>query len=181
MTGVHHMLVHFPLALWALALVMILLRTLTTGELARLSERALVPVLALSLLGALAAVISGFLVWPWEAALSSPLTRNHILMALWSTSLWAVITALIWLIGSALWDGIGRWVMLVLGLIASCLFAITGTLGGHLAGVTSFFSIILDSLGWTVYETFYLPSMSLVLLFLIGGIMVVLGVTGRKT
>lgn len=72
MSGLHHMLVHFPLGFWALATLMILIGALLPGRMAELSRAALLPVLVLSLLAALVAIASGLLVWPIEASTSSP-------------------------------------------------------------------------------------------------------------
>lgn len=96
MTGMHHMLVHFPLAFWALALLMMLLGRFQQGALAQACRSGLPAVLVLAWLGAIAALVSGWLVWPAAANLHSPMVRNHLLMSLWATGLWTVITLLVW-------------------------------------------------------------------------------------
>lgn len=168
MTGIHHMLVHFPEAFWALATLMILIGALSRGRLAEIAQAALLPVLVLSLLAALAAIVSGFLVWPLEANLASPLVRNHILMALWSLGLWTLITALAWQARDAAFIDSRRWGLVFLALLGGGLFAITGTLGGHLAGAPTAFSALLGALGWSVYTTFYVPYWVLAVMVLIG-------------
>ncbi|PWV75853.1 DUF2231 domain-containing protein [Halomonas sp. A11-A] len=168
MTGMHHMLVHFPLGLWALATLMILVGALLPGRLAELSRAALLPVLVLSLLGALAAIVTGFLVWPLEASTHSPLTRNHILMAFWSLGIFTMLTVLVWRAGEAAFDGARRWVLVLLALIGGLLFATAGTLGGHLVGAPTLFSDILGLLGWEVYTTFYSPLWVVVVMVIIG-------------
>ena len=168
MTGMHHMLVHFPEALWALATLMILVGALLPGRMAELSRAALLPVLVLSLLGALAAIVTGFLIWPLEASTHSPLARNHILMAFWSLGLYTMLTVLVWRVGAAAFDGARRWVLVLLALIGGLLFATTGTLGGHLGGAPTRFSELLRLTGWEVYTTFYSPLWVIAVMVLIG-------------
>ncbi|WP_375055353.1 DUF2231 domain-containing protein [Zobellella sp. DQSA1] len=175
MTGMHHMLVHFPLALWALAALMVLVGVCTRGAWGQISRSGLPAVLILAWLGALAAIVTGLLVWPTAANLSSPLTRNHLLMALWATALWTVITLLVWRGGARAFSGGRGAVLLILALAGSGLFTLTGTLGGHLAGAPTPMSQLLERLGWSVYGTFYLPYWALLLLVLLGGICVVAG------
>ncbi|MCE8017647.1 heme ABC transporter permease [Halomonas sp. MCCC 1A17488] len=180
MTGMHHMLVHFPEAFWALATLMILVGALPSGRLAELSRAALLPVLVLGLLGALAAIASGFLVWPLEANLASPLARNHVLMALWSLGLYTMLTVLVWRAGAAAFDGGRRWVLVILALIGALLFATTGTLGGHLAGATTRFSELLRLTGWEVYTTFYSPDWVAMVMVLIGLTCAILGYRRKR-
>lgn len=181
MNGVHAMLVHFPLAFWALATLMILAGVFLTGRFAELSRAGLLPVLVLSLLGAIAGLVSGWLVWPAEANLYSPLTRNHILMAIWSLGIYSIITLLVWRFGALMFQGTQRWALVALALAGGLLFAITGTLGGHLAGSPTHFSQLLSGLGWTVYETFYAPNAVLVVLLVLGVVAAAAGFTARSS
>lgn len=155
MTGMHHMLAHFPVGFWALATLMILV-------------------------GALAAIVTGFLVWPLEASTHSPLARNHILMALWSLGGFAMLTVLVWRAGSAAFDGARRWVLVILALIGGLFFAAAGTLGGHLAGASTAFSDVLGLMGWEVYTTFYSPFWVSAVMGLIGIACAVVGLKGRR-
>ncbi|PXY00148.1 heme ABC transporter permease [Halomonas sp. LBP4] len=180
MTGMHHMLVHFPEAFWALATLLILVGAFLPGRMAELSRAALLPVLVLSLLGALASIVSGSLVWPLEANLASPMVRNHILMALWSLGLYAMLTVLVWRAGDAAFDGARRWVLVLLALIGGLLFATTGTLGGHLAGAPTRFSDLLRLTGWEVYTTFYSPLWVITVMVLIGLACGALGIMTRR-
>lgn len=181
MSGIHHMLVHFPVGFWALATLMILFGSIFNGRLAELSREALLPVLVLSLLAALVAIVTGFLVWPLEAALYSPLTRNHILTAFWSTGVYLMLTILVWRAGSAAFDGALRWVLVVLALTGMFIFAATGTIGGHLVGATTQFSDLLKLLGWDVYHTFYAPTWALVVVVLIGLVSAAVGMIGKRS
>lgn len=169
MSGMHHMLVHFPLGFWALATLMILVGALLPGRMAELNRVALLPVLVLSLLAALVAIISGFLVWPIEASTSSPLARNHILTALWSLGVFTMLTVLVWRAGSSAFEGASRCVLLILALIGISIFTTTGTIGGHLVGATTQFSELLKLSGWDVYHTFFVPTWVI-------GVMVIIGI-----
>ncbi|HSP57549.1 MAG TPA: hypothetical protein VLO12_04555 [Halomonas sp.] len=180
MTGMHHMLVHFPLGFWALATLMILVGALLPGRMAELSRAALLPVLVLSLLGALAAIVTGFLIWPLEANLASPLARNHILMALWSLGIFAMLTVLVWRAGSAAFDGARRWVLVILALIGGLFFAAAGTLGGHLVGAPTLFSDVLGLMGWEVYTTFYSPLWVIAMMVIIGIALGALGIMSQR-
>ncbi|MFY0989847.1 DUF2231 domain-containing protein [Halomonas sp. C05BenzN] len=168
MTGMHHMLVHFPLGFWALATLMVLVGALLPGRMAELSRAALLPVLVLGLLGALAAIIAGFLVWPLAANLASPLARNHILMAFWSLGIFTMLTVLVWRAGEAAFDGARRWVLVILALLGGLFFASAGTLGGHLVGAPTHFSTLLGLTGWEVYTTFYSPGWVVAIMVVIG-------------
>ena len=181
MSGIHHMLVHFPLGFWTLASLMILVGSFTNGRLAEISREAVLPVLVLSLLAAAVTLASGFLVWPLEAALSSPLTRNHILTALWSLGIFVMLTVLVWRAGSNAFDGVRRWVLVVLALTGMSIFAATGTIGGHLVGATTQFSELMKLFGWDVYNTFYVPTWAVGALVLIGLVCAVAGMLGRRS
>ncbi|CAM3423682.1 DUF2231 domain-containing protein [Halomonas lysinitropha] len=181
MTGLHHMLVHFPLGFWALATLMILVGAFLTGRMAELSRAALLPVLVLSLLGALAAIVTGFLIWPLEASTHSALTRNHILMAFWSLGIFTMITVLVWKAGDAAFEGNRRWALVILALVGGLFFAATGTLGGHLVGAPTMFSDVLGLMGWEVYTTFYSPLWAIAVMVLIGVACAIVGLKGRHT
>ncbi|WP_319784109.1 DUF2231 domain-containing protein [Oceanisphaera sp. IT1-181] len=180
MTGMHHMLVHFPLGFWALATLMILIGALLPGRLAELSRAALLPLLVLSLLAALAAIVTGFMIWPLEASTHSPLTRNHILMSFWSLGIYSMLTVLVWRAKQAVFDGARRWVLVLLALIGGLFFAAAGTLGGHLVGASTLFSEVLGLMGWEVYSTFYSPLWVTAVMVLIGILCAVLGLRRRR-
>jgi hypothetical protein len=177
MRGIHHMLIHVPLGLWLLAAGMILLRAFSAGKLARAAEGALLPVVVLGLLGGAASIVSGFFIWSWEAALYSPLTRNHILLSVWSMGIWGVVLALLVRGGSAVWEGFGSRIMAALALVALLLLTVTGTTGGKIAGIPSLLYEPLDRMGLNIYGTFYLPWFSIALLVILG---VLMALGGRR-
>ena len=93
MAAYHAVLVHFPIALLMTATLAILLRAVSDGALAKAVDRTLVPLLAVGLLAGVVAYVVGLLVWPWEAISSTPLGRNHMLLATWTLAYWALILA----------------------------------------------------------------------------------------
>jgi hypothetical protein len=180
MAAYHVVLVHFPIALWMTATLAILWRAVSDGPLAMAIDRALVPLLALGLISGVAAYLVGTQVWPWETITSTPLGRNHMLLASWTVAYWAVILAIRWLKGEAVWLGVTRWVMAALAILGAALLGITGTLGGHLVGIYTDVAGMLRALGWEVYTTFYVPTTTL---WIIGAAIIVLvglGVWGYR-
>lgn len=162
MAPYHVLMVHFPIALWMTATLAILLRAFSDGPLAKAVDRALVPLLSISLVFGIIAFAIGLMVWPWETISASAIGRNHVLTASWTVSYWAVVLFVRWRRGEAVWEGMTRWIMAGLALLGSALLGITGTLGGHLVGIYTEVSAGLRLLGWEVYTTYYVPDMALV-------------------
>lgn len=181
MSAYHVMLIHFPIALWSTAALIVALRAFSDGALARNADRVLAPVLFLGgLLGALG-LAAGLLVWPLEAVASSPLARNHLLLASWALAYWLLLALVRWLGGERVWQGLWRWTMLGLAGLGMGLQTITGTLGGYLAGNPSAVSEVLRLLGWEVFTTFYLPNWVLVVVGLATVALIGIGASGRRT
>ena len=180
MAGYHVVLVHFPIALWMTATLAILWRALSDGALAKAIDRALVPLLTFGLIAGLAAYAVGLMVWPWESISSSPLGRNHVLLATWTVAYWALLLATRWIQGEAVWNGVMRWVMAGLAILGSVLLGITGTLGGHLVGIYTEVSEVLRLFGWEVYTTFYVPMLTLTAIGVVTVLLIGLGVWGSK-
>lgn len=180
MTGLHFMLIHFPIGFWSLATLMIIVGALFSGRLAELSRAALLPVLILSLLGALASIGTGIAIWPLEGSMTSSLTRNHILMALWSFGLFTMLTVLVWQGGKSAFDGTRRWALLILALTGGLLFGTTGTLGGYLVGAPTQFSMLLAAVGWNPHYTFYSPNWVLAVMVIIGLLCAIIGYRVQK-
>lgn len=181
MAAYHVVLVHFPIALWMTATLAILVRALSDGPLAQAVDRALVPLLTLGLVAGIAAYSVGLMVWPWEAISATPLGRNHMLLASWTTAYWALMLVTRWIQGERVWQGVGRWVMAGLAVLGSALLGITGTLGGHLVGIYTDVSQLLRLMGWEVYTTFYVPDSTLAVLVLTSVLLLAIGVWVRKT
>jgi uncharacterized membrane protein len=180
MSAYHVMLVHFPIALWTTAALIILYRTFSNGALAQSADRVLAPLLLVgTLIGALA-FAAGLLIWPIEAVTSSPLARNHVLLASWALAYWTLLWLIRWLGGEQVWQGLWRWTMLGLAALGMGLQTITGTLGGYLAGNPSAVSEILRRLGWEVFTTFYLPDWLLGVLVVITLTLIAVGVVAKR-
>jgi hypothetical protein len=180
MSAYHVMLVHFPIALWSTAALIVLLRAFSEGALARNADRVLAPILFLGgFLGALG-FAAGLLVWPLEAVASSPLARNHLLLASWALAYWLLLALVRWLGGEQVWQGLWRWTMLGLAGLGMGLQTITGTLGGYLAGNPSAVSEVLRLLGWEVFTTFYLPNWVLIVLGVATVALIALGASRRR-
>lgn len=175
MAAYHVVLVHFPIALWMTAALAIVWRALSNGPVALAIDRALVPLLWLGLASGLISITVGLMVWPWDAVSTSPMGRNHILLAVWTTAYWTVMLITRSLQGEALWSGLGRWIMAALAILGAGLLGITGTLGGHLAGIYTDLSKVLRSFGWEVHRTFYVPDTTLAILVAAALLLVAIG------
>lgn len=179
MAPYHHLLVHFPIALWTTAVLVILLRTFSVGPVAQAGARGLTPLLALSVFSGLIAYATGFFVFSPEALASSPLGRNHLTAATWTLAYWTLILVTSWRLQDRVWEGTRRWIMLGLGALGGILLTVTGALGGHLTGSPSGLSQLFRLLGWEVYTTFYVPNFMLVVLILAAVVLVAIGAAGR--
>jgi hypothetical protein len=180
MAAYHAVLVHFPIALLMTATLAILVRAVSDAPLAKAVDRALVPLLALGVLAGVVAYGVGLTVWPWEAISATPLGRNHVLVATWTLAYWALMLALRWSVGEAIWEGMTRWVMAGLAILGSALLGITGTLGGHLVGIYTEVSEILRLFGWEVFTTYYVPDFTLAAILIAAIILSVIGIMGRR-
>jgi len=179
--SVYHLLfIVFPIALWNIAFLFILVRVFSDGMLARRLETAIVPLIFLGTLAGAVAYGLGLLVWPYSALTASPLGRNHLLMASWTLGYWTVLWVLAWRLGEAIWVGASRWIMLGLSALGVVLVTITGTLGGSLAGNPSGVSDLLRSAGWEVYTTFYVPDLILGFIVVASLALLGLGYWGRR-
>ena len=180
MSAYHIVLVHFPIALWTTAVLAIFVRAFSDGEFAKACDRALLPLLTLSIIMGGAAFIVGLMVWPLPTVTSTPLGRNHMLSASWSLSYWILLTVVRWRAGKALWRGMGRWIMAGLAAIGGGLLTVTGTLGGHLTGTSTAVSEVLRFLGWEIYTTYYVPDFTLAIIVVASVILLTIGFWGRS-
>jgi len=179
MAPYHHLIVHFPIALFTTAALVILMRAFSTGPVSQAAARVLTPLLALGVASALLAYALGLSVFPLETLTSSPLGRNHLLAATWTIAYWTLILVTSWRLGEAVWEGTRRWIMLGLGALGAGLLTVTGALGGHLSGSPSAVSQVFRLLGWEVYRTFYVPEFMLIALVVAAVAMAALGFAGR--
>ena len=155
----HAMMAHFPVALWITASLVVVVRAVSDGDLARALDRVLVPILVLAVVTGVITYVLGLLIWPPETLQTTPLGRNHMMAATWSVFYWAALLVLRWQAGEQAWEGAtNRLIMLGLGALGGGLLMITGTIGGHLHGAPSFLTAVLREVGWEVYATFYVPT-----------------------
>lgn len=180
MSAYHVMLVHFPIALWTTAFLLILARSVSDAPPVRMAEAALTSLLGLAAITGALAFGAGLLVWPLETASSSPLARNHILLAAWSLAYWTLLWLVRWRAGVRIWEGSSRWIMLLLAALGVGLQTLTGTIGGSLAGNPSGVSSIVRALGWEVFTTFYLPGWLLAVVVLAALALVAAGLLGGR-
>ena len=163
----HAIMVHFPIAFWTVAAGAIVFRSLSDRPLARAFDRVLVASLSIGVVTGVLAYILGQLVWPPETLQATPLGRNHMLGATWSLFFWIAVLALRWRGGERVWAGReNRTVMFILGSFGAALLAVTGTIGGHQHGAPAYLGEVLAMLGLDLYQTFYVPTGTLMVLLL---------------
>ncbi len=122
----------------------------------------------------------GLMIYPWSAITESPLGRNHIMLATWTLSYWIVMGVIGYRFRRFLFEGAQRWITFTMATIGAIVVAITGTLGGSLAGTPSLVSKGLGLIGWNVYTTFYLPTWMLILYGAGAIVLVAIGIYGRR-
>lgn len=179
MAAYHVVMIHFPIALWMVSSLAIVIRAFSSGPIGQAMDRALPVFLILGLVFGTVAYVLGLSIWPWETLSSTPMGRNHMLLASWSLAYYALLTAIRLLHGEAIWQGLSRWVMVVLAGIGIVFVGITGTLGGHLIGNYTEIGELLRVLGWEIYSTYYLPNLTLIVIAIAAAILVAVGIFGR--
>lgn len=180
MAAYHVVMIHFPIALWMVAALCIVIRAANAGPLGQAMDRALPVFLVLGALAGAVAYGLGLSIWPWETLSSTPMGRNHMLLASWSLAYFTLLAVIRITHGSAMWDGLSRWVMVLLAGIGVVLVGITGTLGGHLVGNYTEVGELLRLLGWEIYTTFYVPDLTLYIIAAVSVVLVALGLIGGR-
>ncbi|MBE0507304.1 MAG: hypothetical protein IBX50_11410 [Marinospirillum sp.] len=161
MAAYHHIMAHFPIALLLLASLLLLLRALSNNPALAKLEKSTPILLIFGLLGGIAAILTGLMLWPHEAVLASPMAKNKILFATWTMIAWIGVAAVRLRAGEGIWETNLRWPLVILALLAAGMLSTTGALGGYLMGSPSDFSTLLKLLGWNVYQTFHAPGWAL--------------------
>lgn len=149
MIGLHHMLIHFPLAFWSVAagLWLAAVRWPQTRTLLGIA-------LAAGTLSGVAALASGLLAWPAEALLASPAARTKITLAVWAWLWWTMLWLLHRRHAPRLHGAANRWPAACLVLPGIVLLLATGAAGARLAGVDS---PLPTSMGFSPDTTLRLP------------------------
>jgi uncharacterized membrane protein len=176
----HILVVHFPIALWLVAYLFIFFRTFSDSELAVRLQKSVWPLIFLGSLAGIVAYGLGLMIYPWSAITQSPLGRNHIMLATWTLSYWIVMGVIGYRFRRHLFEGAQRWITFTLATIGAAVVAITGTLGGSLAGTPSLVTKSLGLIGWNVYMTFYLPTWMLILYGAGAVLLIAIGLYGRR-
>lgn len=180
MAACHVVLVHFPIALWLGAALLIFLRVVNDGPVGHAADRALPVFLSLGFVSGAVAWGVGTRVWDWQALSGTPMGRNHMLTATWSLACFTLLMITRLMQGDALWHGMARWVMLVLSGVGVVLVGITGTLGGPLVGNYTPVGQLLRWLGWEIYTTYYVPNLTIGLLVALSVIMAALAIWAKR-
>jgi hypothetical protein len=134
---------------------------------------------SLGMLFLLAALVTGFAQWPWEAYLNSPIGKNKIFTALIALMFWAGFLWLRWKAGEQLWRNprlVALSTFLALGGFAYIVF--TNSIGGHIAGIPSGFERLVMEVGIETRRTFTLPAWASAVLILLGLAGIAWGVLG---
>lgn len=176
----HLLLVHFPIALWNIAFLFIVIRTFSDSSFAIRLGNAVFPMLLFGVLTGLVAYALGLAVWPLSALTASPLGRNHLLVGSWTLAYWTVMLFLAWRLGDRIWSDGRRWVTLALGALGIGLLTATSTMGGSLAGTPSGVSSMMRALGFEIHRTFYVPNFTLWSMLAAAIIILGLGIWGRS-
>lgn len=180
MAAYHVVLVHFPIALWMVAALAIVIRAFNDDTLGQAMNRALPVLLVLGVIIGLIAYLVGLTVWPWESLSSTPMGRNHMLTATWSLAYFALLSVIRLRHGERIWEGVSRWIMVILAGIGVMLVGITGTLGGHLVGNYTEVGDVLRVLGWEIYTTYYVPNITLLVIAAVSIVLVAMAFLGRN-
>lgn len=165
--GIHHLLLHFPVALWSLAAALMLWRAWRADAVPVWCRSALTPLLLVGLLGGIAASVSGVFAWAPEAVLASPMARNKLTLALWTLAWWGMLWWLHHRFGGHLYRVLPRWAAMALVAVGMAMLAVTGSLGGALAGVSAGGPDLLRWLGFELHTTLRVPWWSFVALSVI--------------
>lgn len=180
MAPYHVVLVHFPIALWMVATLAIVIRAFNDDTLGQAMNRALPVLLVLGVIIGLIAYLVGLTVWPWESLSSTPMGRNHMLTATWSLAYFALLSVIRLRHGEHIWHGVSRWIMVILAGIGVALVGITGTLGGHLVGNYTAVGDVLRVLGWEIYMTYYVPNITLLVIAAVSIVLAAMAFLGRN-
>jgi uncharacterized membrane protein len=180
MSAYHVVLVHFPIALWMVAALAIVIRAFNDRTLGQAMDCTLPVLLVLGVAIGLIAYLVGLAIWPWETLSSTPMGRNHMLTATWSLAYFALLAFIRWRHGARIWEGISRWIMVILAGIGVTLVGITGTLGGHLVGNYTEVGDVLRVLGWEIYTTYHVPNITLLVIAAVSIVLVAMAFLGRN-
>ncbi len=180
MGAYHAVASHFPIGVLIVATLMILLRAVSTSTYALAVDRVLPAALLIGLVGGVITFMIGLSIWNWESVARSPMARNHLMMSAWALGVYGVVYAVRQINGTGVWDGFGRVFMVVGAVVGAAILSISGTTGGYLAGGSTALSVLLEALGWNVFDTYYLPAWAVYVLGGTGILIAAIAVVGRR-
>jgi hypothetical protein len=129
------------------------------------------------------AMLSGLALRPMEAFLSSPITKNKILLAMLATVCWGSFLAIRLKAGPRLWDlqrGFISHYAYVMALAGFLYLISTNSIGGEIAGIPSGYERIAEAVGYRTRHAFYFPTLLNVVLLLGGAAALVAGIMVRR-
>ena len=182
MAAYHVVLVHFPIALWMTATLAILWRAVSDGPVA-LADRPRTRSAAGDRSRVRTVLGPGR---PDGVAVGRDLDladgpQSHAAGGLDDGLLGPDADRRAWCRAKRSGKGSGRWIMAALAMLGAGLLGITGTLGGHLAGIYTDLSKVLRTFGWEVHRTFYVPDTTLIILVAAAVLLLAIGWLSRKT
>jgi hypothetical protein len=172
----------FFFALLAIALRVVLrFRGDDDTPLATYADRAAIGAAALGVALTLIGIVTGFLIWPLEATLRSPVMKNKILSAFLVVAFWGAYLVVRARRGPAMWRNPAMAIYAVALAASGFAFGmITSSIGGDAAGNPSGFENIVRVVGVETRFTFYLPTWLNVLIILVGVGALALGFTATR-
>ena len=156
-------------------------RSAEDSPLATYADRAAIAAASLGLALTVIGIISGFLVWPLEATLRSPVMKNKILSSFLILAFWGAYLVVRIRRGAQVWHNLTMSVYLALLALSGFAFGmITSSIGGDAAGNPSGFENIVRIFGVETRFTFYLPTWLNLLIIVLGIGALVLGITMKR-
>ncbi len=161
--------------------VFLRLRGREASPLATAADRAAVAAASLGIALTVVGIITGFLVWPLEATLRSPVMKNKILASFLSVAFWGAFLAVRFRRGPQLWSNLTLGVYAVMLAASGFVFGmITSSIGGDAAGNPSGFENIVRIFGVETRFTFYLPTWLNLVVIVLGVLALVVAFTARS-
>jgi len=118
------------------------------GKIGRYAESTAYVAGIVGVIGIIFSAIVGFYVWPIDLVTSSNLGLNKIMFSVFALELWAVFVFLRSKYGENLWRNVGTATVYSLtGIFGFVFIVLTGSLGGHMAGIGSILDPVYTSVG----------------------------------
>jgi len=136
---------------------------------------------AVGWLFSLAAVVTGFLIWPLEAVLNSPIIKNKLTIVLMLVVIWGAFLYVRWQVGNRLWQNPLLTLFASLSVLVGFFFnLLANSIGGDAAGNASGFEQIVRIVGIETRMTFYIPTWTIVVLALLTAGCIAIGIAATR-